>query len=59
MVTLRLLVVYKQVKIRKNTDEILDDCVKEYLRHHPEMRNIPISRDKIIYEISIHYLKVW
>ena len=57
MVTLGLLMGYKQVKIRKNTDEMLDLCVVEFLRHHKELKNMPISRDKIIYEISRFYLE--
>lgn len=49
---------YKTAKIRNNTQELLNKCEEEYLRHHPEMKNIPLSKDKIIYEIANFYLKV-
>lgn len=49
---------YKQVKIKYSTDELLNKCVAEYLKHHSEMREIPISRNKIIHEIGLFYLKM-
>ena len=49
---------YKQIRVKKDTDELIDDCIAEYLKHHPEMRKIPISRNKIIYEIGKFYLKM-
>ena len=49
--------VYKQVKIKNNTDELLDKCVYEFLRHNKKMREIKISRNKIIYEIARFYLE--
>jgi len=36
---------------------ILDLCIKLYRQHHPELDHIPISQDKILYEIAIYYLK--
>lgn len=50
--------VYKQVKIKKETDEIIDQCEKSYRFHHPEFNQINLSRNKIIYEIAKYYLRV-
>lgn len=57
MVTLSINMGYKQVKITSETDDLIKDCIDEYLRHHPEMKNIPISRNKILYEMAKFYLK--
>lgn len=50
------MVTRKVLKVDKNTDDLLMQCKEEYLQHHPEMRKIPLSRNKIIYEISKYYL---
>ena len=49
---------YKMIRIKEHTDELIDQCIRDYLRHHPEMREIPISRNKIIHEIANFYLKM-
>jgi hypothetical protein len=46
------------IKVSTEVLELLDKCVDEYLRHHPEMKHMFISRDKILYEITTFYLKV-
>lgn len=48
---------YKVAKIDYDTTELLNNCIKEYLKHHPEMEKVKISRNKIISEIAIYYLK--
>lgn len=48
---------YKTIKIDDETDELIDKCIEEYLRHHPVMKKILISRNKILYEITKYYLK--
>jgi hypothetical protein len=40
----------------KTRKMIVSDCVKEYLKHHPEMRNIEITQDKIAFEVARYYL---
>lgn len=50
-------IMYKQIRIKDNTNDILNKCVQEFLRHHPELKEIPISRNKIIYEVCKFYLK--
>jgi len=50
--------VYKQVKIKQKTDELIDQCVRSFRYHHPELDEIPISRNKIVYEMAIFYLKI-
>jgi len=42
---------------KETKDIILDHCLKLYRKHHPEHDHIPISQDKILYEIAIYYLK--
>ncbi len=32
-------------------------CIKEYLKHHPEMRGANITQNHILSQISEHYLK--
>lgn len=48
---------YTSIKIDTENLEELDKCVTEYRRHHPELDKIPISRNKIIYEIAKYYLR--
>lgn len=48
---------YKIAKIDNETDKILDKCVEEFVKHHPEFRKIKISRNKIIDEIGRFYLR--
>lgn len=38
-------------------EKLLNDCVKEYLKHHPEMVGIPITASKILKEVVEYYLK--
>jgi hypothetical protein len=45
----------KIVKIKDTTNDLLDECIQVYLKHHPEMREIKISRNKIIFEIANYY----
>ena len=47
----------KLIRVEKDTDGQIKECIKEFLRHHPELNKIPISYNKIIYEISKYYLK--
>jgi len=47
----------KLIRISKKTDSQFKDCIIEFLRHHPEMENIPISYEKIAYEVTKFYLK--
>ena len=44
------------IVLTHNELKLLDQCKKEYLKNHPEMQCIPISRRKIIYEIANYYL---
>jgi len=49
---------YKQYKIKCQTDDLVLKCVEEFLRHHPEMKEIKISKNKIVYEMARFYLEV-
>ena len=48
---------YKTLKIDTDTNDMIDKCVAEFLRHHPELKKMKISRNKILYEIAEYYLK--
>ena len=47
---------YKRVVIKSKTTELIECCRKEFLRVHPEFAEIPISYNKIIYEMAKFYL---
>ena len=47
----------KPVRIDNDTEELLDKCVLEFLKNHPEMKKIPISKNKIIFEVAGFYLR--
>jgi len=49
---------YKQVKIKKETDEMIDQCVINYRHFHPDFDHMPISRNKILYEMAKYYLNI-
>jgi len=36
---------------------IREECVRMYLKHHPEMRKMRITDDKILYEMALFYLQ--
>lgn len=48
---------YVKLSIRHNTSELLKNCIKLYRQHHPELNHMPISQDKIIYEICKYYIQ--
>lgn len=48
---------YVGIKIKKETNELLDKCLNDFLYHHPEFKEIPISRNKLLYEMALFYLK--
>lgn len=47
---------YKSVAIREKSYSLLDDCEYIYKKFHPELKLIPLSKDKIIYEVCKFYL---
>ena len=38
-------------------DEYVEECKKEFIKHHPEFEAMPLSYNKIIYEAAKFYLK--
>lgn len=49
---------FAMLAVRETTKNyLIDNCVKEYLRCHPEMKRIKITSDKILYEVVKYYLK--
>ena len=49
--------IYKPISIDVENYKLLDDCKLLYLDNYPQMKKIPISRNKILYEIIKFYLK--
>jgi len=47
----------KNIKIDDETDELLHKCKDDYLNHHPELKKIRLSYNKLLYEIAKFYLK--
>jgi len=47
----------KLIRIKNNTGHMINECRKDYLKNHPEMVNINITYDKIVYEMAKFYLK--
>jgi spore coat protein CotF len=47
---------YVVIAVKVKQRETLKECKKEYVKHHPEMGNVKITDDKIIYEIMKYYL---
>jgi hypothetical protein len=45
----------KIIKIKSETDKLLEECIKTFREHHPEFEQMKISRNKIIYEIAKYY----
>jgi len=41
----------------KKLDSALNDCIKLFLDNYPELKSIPISKNKILYELVKFYLK--
>ena len=48
---------YKKVNVDIQTDDLIKDCINDYKRHNPQFEKIPISRNKIIYEVCKYYLR--
>ena len=47
----------KPVILNENVFDMIPQCKEEYLKHHPEMKEVPISNNKILFEVMKHYLK--
>lgn len=41
----------------KEKKRLLDNCKKEYLFHHPEMKGIPLSQNFLLGKVIDFYLK--
>ena len=48
---------YQNLAVSKEThDLVINECVEEFYRQHPNMRGIPISQDYIILRMARYYL---
>ncbi len=44
------------IRILPKTDDLLNECKEEFLKHHPEFEQMTISYNKIVYEMAKFYL---
>ena len=47
----------KTILVSPDVFDMIDACHKEYIRNHPEMKNVYLSKNKILYEVMQWYLK--
>jgi len=48
---------YVTLAVSQEMKSKLEECKEEFLRHHPDMKALHISFNKILYEICEFYLK--
>jgi len=47
---------HQSIIIKSYTKRKLDTCKKEFVNHHPEFKEIPISYNKIIQVLADYYI---
>lgn len=48
---------WRHIRVKNETRLMLiEHCMKDFLRHHPEMEHMHITHDKILYEVCKFYL---
>ena len=47
---------YYQIRVDEDTFHLITICEKLYREHHPELDKIPVSKNKMVFEISVFYL---
>lgn len=48
----------KRLNVSEKTfDKVTNHCVKEFLKHHPEMRGLNITHNLIVNQLADFYLK--
>jgi hypothetical protein len=45
------------VRVTYKTNDLIEKAREEYLKHHPEFKEMYLSNNKILYEVLIFYLK--
>lgn len=49
---------YKKLSVTEDVNRMVNkDCRAEFLKHHPELSQMRISENKIVYEIAKYYLE--
>lgn len=48
---------WENIRVKKDTKEMLDNAKKEYVRHHKEMDGAKITYNHIIKQITKYYLE--
>lgn len=48
---------YRRLIVKDVTFELVHDCIEVFLKHHPEFEHIPITQNKIIFEMAKFYMK--
>jgi len=49
---------YHSLQLKKRTFDMIPKAKEEFLRFHPEMENMRLSNDKVLYEVLKFYLAV-
>ena len=50
--------VYKNIAIKSDTDnKLMNQCLTEYIKHHPEMKYAKLSRDNMVNIVCDFYLR--
>jgi hypothetical protein len=47
---------YVTYGVRQDTDELINKCIQLFIKQNPEFIKIPISKDKILFEMAEFYL---
>jgi hypothetical protein len=47
---------FKTINVSEKTKAMVKLCEEEYRTHHPELDAIPLSEDKIMFEVMKFYL---
>jgi len=47
---------YTKITVKNSTNMMIKDCKKIFVKYHPEFEEIPISDNKMVYELAKRYL---
>jgi len=47
---------YRNIGLKNDTFQLIEKCRDEYLKHHPEMKKMTLSNNKVLFEAMSYYL---